>query len=74
MGRVVAVAPGEHLTATIMGVHMTYQLVDRGERTRLLLKLASGSGRLLGPLFALGDLVMARKQLLTLKSLAESPR
>lgn len=71
VGRVVAVAPGEHLTATIMGVHMTYLLEDHGDRTRLLLKLASGSGRRLGPLFALGDLVMARKQLLTLKALAE---
>lgn len=71
VGRVVAVVPGEHLTATIMGVHMTYLLASHGDRTRLLLKLASGSGRLLGPLFALGDLVMARKQLLTLKALAE---
>lgn len=73
VGRVVAVRPGEHVTATIMGVHMSYVLVDRGADTRLLLKLASGSGRLLGPLFALGDLVMARKQLLTLASLAEGP-
>ncbi len=71
VGRVVAVAPGEHLTATIMGVHMSYVIVDGGERTRLLLKLASGTGRRLGPVFALGDLVMARKQLLTVKQLAE---
>jgi hypothetical protein len=71
VGRVVAVAPGEHLTATIMGVHMSYVLVDDGERSRLLLKLASPTGRRLGPLFALGDLVMARRQLLTLQALAE---
>lgn len=71
LGTIVAVEPGVHLTATIMGVHMSYVLVGTGGSTRLLLKLAARNGRVLGPLLALGDLVMARKQLLTLKALAE---
>ncbi|MCB0908081.1 MAG: hypothetical protein KDB63_13290 [Nocardioidaceae bacterium] len=71
VGTVVAVESGVHLTATIMGAHMSYVLVDRGHDTRLLLKVAAARGRALGPLFALGDLVMARKQLLNLKRLAE---
>jgi hypothetical protein len=50
---------------------MSYVLVDRGHDTRLLLKIVGAKGRALGPLFALGDLVMARKQLLNLKALAE---
>ncbi|MET0447062.1 MAG: hypothetical protein ABW004_01595 [Aeromicrobium sp.] len=71
LGTIVAVEPGVHLTATIMGVHMSYVLVGAGHRTRLLLKLAARRGRGFGPLLAVGDLVMARKQLLTLKELAE---
>ena len=71
IGRVLSVEPGAHLTAKLAGAYMSYALVDAGESTRLLLKLAARRGRALGPLIALGDLVMARKQLLTLKELAE---
>jgi hypothetical protein len=71
LGVIVAVEPGVHLTAKIMGVHMSYVLEGTGQTTRLLLKLAAPGGRVLGPLFAIGDLVMARKQLLNLKELAE---
>lgn len=71
VGTILAVEPGVHLTAKIMGAHMSYVLVGNGQETRLLLKLAARKGRTLGPLFAVGDLVMARKQLLTLKALAE---
>ncbi len=71
VGRVVAVEPGSQLTATIMGAHMSYVLVDRGHDTRLLLKIVAAKGRAGGPLLALGDLVMARKQRVTLKRLAE---
>ncbi len=71
VGRIVAIEPGVHLTAKIMGVHMSYVLVDRDHTTRLLLKIAAGKGRRLGPLLAVGDLVMARKQLLNLRDLAE---
>ncbi|MGN6721411.1 MAG: hypothetical protein ACTHJM_02225 [Marmoricola sp.] len=71
-GKVVAVEPGRSLTARIMGVHMSYLLEPEGEGgTRLLLKIV-GRGE---PLFAmplvLGDLVMARRQLLNLKRRAE---
>lgn len=71
LGTILAVEPGVHLTAKIMGVHMSYVLQGTGQATRLLLKLAARNGRALGPLFAVGDLVMARKQLLNLKDLAE---
>lgn len=71
-GRVVSVEPGEHLTATIMGAHMSYVVVPAGERTRLLLKVVARTRPWLAPALSLGDLVMARKQLLRLGSLAEA--
>ena len=71
LGKILAVEPGVHLTAKIMGVYMSYVLQSTGQSTRLLLKLAAPSGRALGPLLAVGDLVMARRQLLNLKALAE---
>lgn len=70
-GRIVGVEAGEHLTATIMGAHMSYVVVPAGERTRLLLKVVARTRPWLAPALALGDLVMARKQLLRLASLAE---
>lgn len=71
-GRVVAVEPGEHLTATIMGAHLSYVVVPAGERTRLLLKVVARTRPWLAPALSLGDLVMARRQLLRLGSLAEA--
>lgn len=70
-GTIVAVEPGVHLTARILGVHMSYLLVGADHSTRLLLKLASNRWRAAGPVFAVGDLVMARRQLLNLKDRAE---
>ena len=73
-GRVVAVVPGEHLTARIVGAYMSYVIVPEGERSRLLLKIVVADGlaaRPLAPLITLGDLVMARRQLLNLARLAE---
>jgi hypothetical protein len=71
LGRIVAVTPGEALTARIIGAIMSYVLVpDRGV-TRLLLKVVMGSGRAIAPLLSVGDLVMARRQLLNLARLAE---
>lgn len=70
-GRIVAVERGTHLTATIMGAHMSYVVRPEGDRARLLLKVVARTRPWLAPPFALGDLVMARKQLLTLKALAE---
>lgn len=71
-GTVVAVEPGISLTATIMGVHMSYLLEPEGEKaTRLLLKIVGTGAPLLATPLVLGDLVMARRQLLNLKHLAE---
>lgn len=73
LGRILAVEPGRQLTGAIMGVVMSYVLVpvEDGARTRLLLKLVARNGRLTAPLLTAGDLVMARRQLLNLKALAE---
>jgi hypothetical protein len=73
MGRVVAVEPGRHLTGRIMGAVMSYVLEPAadGTSTRLLLKIVMAKHRWLGPLLSAGDLVMARRQLLNLKALAE---
>ena len=73
LGRILAVEPGRHLTATIMGAVLSYILVPvaDGRRTRLLLKLVTARGRAIAPLLSLGDLIMARRQLLNLAALAE---
>jgi hypothetical protein len=70
-GRIVAVTAGEHLTAEIMGAVMSYVLVPEGATTRLLLKVVARPSRAIAPLFCLGDLVMARRQLLNLAHLAQ---
>ena len=70
-GRVVGVDPGRELTARIMSAYMSYVVAPQADGTRLLLKVAAGTPSWLSPLVSLGDLVMARKQLLTLKALAE---
>ncbi len=72
-GRIVAVESGKHLTGTIMGAVMSYTLmpVDDGLRTRLLLKVVAAGGRTIAPLLSVGDLIMARRQLLNLAALAE---
>lgn len=71
-GRVLAVQPGEHLTGQIMGVVMSYVLVPQAGSTRLLLKLVARRGPMIAPLLCLGDLVMARRQLLNLARLAQN--
>ena len=70
-GRVLTVASGEQLTGRIMGAVMSYVLVPVGSTTRLLLKLVTSGGRVTAPLLSVGDLVMARRQLLNLARLAE---
>ncbi len=73
LGRVLAVEHRVHLTARIMGATMTYLLVPVGpERTRLVLKIVADLPRPLAPALSVGDLVMARRQLLNFKQLAES--
>lgn len=75
IGQVVAVEHEVHLTARILGATMSYLLVPAGaDRTRLVLKIVAGGPRLLAPVLSVGDLVMARRQLLNLKQLAEDSR
>ena len=71
MGRVMHVDPGRGFTGEIAGATMSYELLPQGDSTRLLLKLVMARGRVIAPLVCVGDLVMARRQLLTLKRLAE---
>jgi hypothetical protein len=75
IGRVVGVAVGQHLTGRMpAGVYMSYVLEPQAEFTRLLLKIAMARGRLVAPMLSVTDLVMARRQLLNFKRLAERPR
>jgi hypothetical protein len=73
-GRIVSVTPGKQLTGQIIGATMSYVLMPDALGTRLLLKVVIQRGRVIAPLVSLGDLVMARRQLLNLKRLAESRR
>ena len=74
VGRIIAVAHGEHVTARIMSAVMSYVLVPQDQATRLLLKVAVSRQHAYAPLLALGDWPMARRQLLNLQALAESGR
>jgi hypothetical protein len=71
-GRILAVVPGEALTGRIAGAIMSYVLAPDNDCVRLLLKVVTPRGRRTAPLLCLGDLVMARRQLLNFKRLAES--
>ncbi|MDT5087739.1 MAG: hypothetical protein QOG47_446 [Mycobacterium sp.] len=70
-GRILAVEPTKHLTGEIMGACISYVLVSQGSSTRLLMKIVTATSRWLAPFLSIGDLVMARRQLLNLKMLAE---
>jgi len=72
-GRILAVEPRNQLTGEIMGTRITYALVPQGQSTRLLMKLVAAVSRWAAPWLSVGDLVMARRQLLNLKRLAERP-
>ena len=73
LGKVLSVEHQVELTAQIMSAHMSYRLTPVDEHsTRLVLKVtAPQSWRLAAPLLSVGDLVMARRQLLNFKQLAE---
>jgi hypothetical protein len=72
VGRIVSVDPGRQLTGTIGGAFMSYVLVPQEpDVTRLLLKLVVRTSRWAAPGLSAGDLIMARRQLLNLKQLAE---
>ena len=71
LARILAVSAGEHLTGQIMGTVMSYTLVPDGATTRLLLKLVTRKRHVYTPLLSLGDLIMARRQLLNIARLSE---
>ncbi len=71
VGRILAVERPTQLTGEIMGACMSYVLVPDGQTTRLLLKIVTAMSRWLAPGLSVGDLIMARRQLLNLKRLAE---
>ena len=71
-GRILAVDPPKQLTGTIMGAFLSYVLVPQGhDGTRLLLKIVMRTRRWAALGLCIGDLVMARRQLLNFKQLAE---
>jgi hypothetical protein len=72
LGRIVSVDPGSQLTGTIMGAFMSYVLLPQDhDTTRLLLKVVLQAPRWTAVGLSVGDLIMARRQLLNLKGLAE---
>ena len=72
LGRIVSVEAGKQLTGAIMGAFMSYVVVPQDDgTTRLLLKVVSRLPRWAAPALSVGDLVMARRQMLNLKRLAE---
>ncbi|MEE2057322.1 polyketide cyclase [Rhodococcus artemisiae] len=72
-GRVLSIETQVHYTGRIMGGVLSYVLVPVGDdTTRLLLKVVVSGYRWLAPAVSVGDLVMARRQLLNLRRLAES--
>ncbi len=71
-GRIVSIDRGHQLTGTILGAFMSYLLLPaEQDATRLLLKVVMATNRLIAPALSVGDLIMARRQLLNLKELAE---
>lgn len=72
LGRIVSVDCGRQLTGTLMGAFMSYVLVPQDDgTTRLLLKVVLRTRRWAALGLSVGDLIMARRQLLNLKKLAE---
>lgn len=51
---------------------VTYALRPEGAGTRLVVRVRFGGSPLVGRVLALGDVIMMRKQLRTLKELAEA--
>lgn len=71
-GRIVSLRRHRQLTGMILGAYMSYLLIPRqDDTTRFLLKVVMNPGRLVAPAISVGDLVMARRQLLNFKALAE---
>lgn len=74
-GRILSVESGVQLTGQIMGAVLSYVVLPTGGPsdgpTRLLLKVVGAHSRWIAMPLSVGDLVMARRQLLNLKQLAE---
>jgi hypothetical protein len=72
VGRIVSVDPGRQLTGAIGGAYMSYVLVpQQPDVMRLLPKLVARTSRWAALGLSAGDVIMARRQLLNLKQLAE---
>jgi hypothetical protein len=72
LGRILSVARQTQLTATIMGAFLSYVLVPQDDgTTRLLFKVVMQTNRWTALALCVGDLIMARRQLLNFKRLAE---
>ena len=74
LGRVLSVEAPRQLTGRIAGAVISYVLEPHPDdaRTRLLMKIVTDLSRPLADRLSVGDLRMARRQLLNFKSLAES--
>jgi len=74
--RLVSFAQDEHITLRSARTAITYSVAGEDARSRLLVRVlfappgGRAGGLVLGNALALGDLVMMRKQLLTLRALA----
>ncbi|MBX8688961.1 hypothetical protein GO011_16125 [Mycobacterium sp. 20091114027_K0903767] len=64
-------AEDEHITLQSGNVAVTYAVRDEAGGTRLHARVRFGGPRLIGWAMAAGDVVMMRKQLITLRDLAE---
>lgn len=73
VGRILSVDQCHHVTGRIAGAVISYVLLQHPDAptTRLIMKVTTELPRPLAPLLSLGDLVMARRQLLNWKHLAE---
>lgn len=69
--RLKSFVPDEHITLQSAGAVVTYAVRPEGRGTRLHVRVFFRGPKLFARALALGDLVMMRKQLLTLKSFAE---
>jgi hypothetical protein len=74
LGRILSVEAPHHLTGRIAGAVISYVLEPHPDdgHTRLLMKIVTDVNRPMAALLSLGDLVMARRQLLNFKALAEA--
>ncbi|MBF6434895.1 hypothetical protein [Nocardia cyriacigeorgica] len=65
-------ALGRHVTLRADDICVTYAVRPEGSGSRLVVRVRMGGPRLVGRVLALGDVIMMRKQLRTLKELAEA--